>query len=560
MMEGYFVRTLGMHRVYNSAFMHMFKKEENEKYRSTIKNTLDFDPDILKRFVNFMNNPDEETAAVQFGTGDKYFGVATVLATMPGTPMFGHGQVEGFREKYGMEYRRAYWDEKPDQAFIERHEREIFPLLHRRYLFAEVRRFRLYDLWTPEGRVNQNVFAYSNGTGTEHALVLFNNSWERTAGWIKDSAPYVEKLSDGTKAALHQTLAQALGLSDVPDRYLVLREQGTGLWYVRDSQEIFRSGLYVELEGYTKQVFLELHEVGGGLFGALCDQLAGNGVSDLGEALQELAHGELYRAFRHLFSPENFTLWVSVVNSAAPPSPEILTSLEGPLLWLYQEARKVLGTGLTAEALVPRVLADFRNLLTLAGSGWTGGHAEVLTAWTLLGRLGDLVTEGAGSGSAAKNLLEDWGFDRRLTRLWVEAGTAPPEASYRTTLVKLQGLLRGRKGPREVFLSAEVQALSGVNTHGGTIWIDKGGLENLVWWVTTVWALEALSLQPSPKVLSDLHRWIAPLAKEGQRWLIAAQDTSYRFEEFLSLVEVGPEVSPLPKKASGKKGKPRSAT
>src|SRR5574338_1073449 len=27
LMEGYFVRTLGMHRVYNSAFMHMFMKE-----------------------------------------------------------------------------------------------------------------------------------------------------------------------------------------------------------------------------------------------------------------------------------------------------------------------------------------------------------------------------------------------------------------------------------------------------------------------------------------------------------------------------------------------------
>jgi hypothetical protein len=25
MMEGYFVRTLGMHRVYNSAFMHMLR-------------------------------------------------------------------------------------------------------------------------------------------------------------------------------------------------------------------------------------------------------------------------------------------------------------------------------------------------------------------------------------------------------------------------------------------------------------------------------------------------------------------------------------------------------
>ena len=68
-MEGYFVRTLGMHRVYNSAFMNMLKKEENEKYRYTVKNTLEFDPQVLKRFVNFMNNPDEETAVAQFGKG-----------------------------------------------------------------------------------------------------------------------------------------------------------------------------------------------------------------------------------------------------------------------------------------------------------------------------------------------------------------------------------------------------------------------------------------------------------------------------------------------------------
>ena len=54
MMESYFVRTLGMHRVYNSAFMHMLRDEENQKYRLTLKNTLEFDPDILGRFVNFM--------------------------------------------------------------------------------------------------------------------------------------------------------------------------------------------------------------------------------------------------------------------------------------------------------------------------------------------------------------------------------------------------------------------------------------------------------------------------------------------------------------------------
>ena len=44
LMEGYFVRTLGMHRVYNSAFMNMLRDEENAKYRLVIKNTLEFDP------------------------------------------------------------------------------------------------------------------------------------------------------------------------------------------------------------------------------------------------------------------------------------------------------------------------------------------------------------------------------------------------------------------------------------------------------------------------------------------------------------------------------------
>jgi len=130
MMEGYFVRTLGMHRVYNSAFMNMLRNEENDKYRQLIKNTLVYDPQILKRYVNFMNNPDEKTAVEQFGKGDKYFGICTVMITMPGLPMFGHGQIEGYAEKYGMEYYRPYWDETPDYYLIHRHETDVFPLVH----------------------------------------------------------------------------------------------------------------------------------------------------------------------------------------------------------------------------------------------------------------------------------------------------------------------------------------------------------------------------------------------------------------------------------------------
>ncbi|MBV9608934.1 MAG: alpha-amylase, partial [Acidobacteria bacterium] len=171
LMEGYFVRTLGMHRVYNSAFMNMLRDEENANYRSVMKNTLEFDPEVLKRYVNFMNNPDERTAVDQFGKGDKYFGVCTMMATLPGLPMFGHGQVEGYTERYGMEYKRAYYDEQPDTWLVARHEREISPLLHRRAQFAEVSDFLLYDLFTDYGTVNEDVYAYSNRHGTERALV-----------------------------------------------------------------------------------------------------------------------------------------------------------------------------------------------------------------------------------------------------------------------------------------------------------------------------------------------------------------------------------------------------
>ena len=183
LIEGYFVRTLGMHRVYNSAFMHMLRDEDNAGYRQVIKKTLEFDPEILKRYVNFMNNPDEKTAVEQFGKGDKYFGVATLLATLPGLPMFGHGQFEGFAEKYGMEFRRASMDEQPDRWLIERHEREIVPLLHRRGDFAEARDFLLYDVAARRRRASTSTCSPTRtGRGPSRSLVVYHNRYAETVG------------------------------------------------------------------------------------------------------------------------------------------------------------------------------------------------------------------------------------------------------------------------------------------------------------------------------------------------------------------------------------------
>jgi glycosidase len=300
MMEGYFVRTLGMHRVYNSAFMNMLKMEENAKYRTTIKNVLEFNHEILKRFVNFMNNPDEKTAVAQFGSQGKYFGACVLLATMPGLPMFGHGQIEGFHEKYGMEYKRAYWDEQVDEGLVRGHEMWIFPLLRRRWLFSGSENFVLYDFHAGN-HVDENVFAYSNRVGENRALVLYHNSHATTAGWIKESVSFaVDGKNEGEPLA-RTSLAVALAAPDDDDCYLAFRDQTEGLEYLRSVRELRDHGLYVELKEYQFHVFLDFRgicELPDGSWRKLHAHLNGSGAISLDEQRKQLIYTELNTAFR----------------------------------------------------------------------------------------------------------------------------------------------------------------------------------------------------------------------------------------------------------------------
>ena len=303
LMEGYFVRTLGMHRVYNSAFMVMLRDEDNANYRKVLKNTLEFDPGIMKRYVNFMSNPDERTAIDQFGSGDKFFGVATMMATLPGLPMFGHGQVEGFTEKYGMEYYRPRYDEWSNDALVGRHNREIAPLLHQRSLFAESDNFLLYDCWGEHGSVEENVFAYSNQSAGRRALVVYNNSYSSTRGTLHHSAAYMDKSSGQLR---QRSITDALALPTDRDTILAYRDNATGLHHLRRANEFNERGFHVELRGYGYAVLLDWRELRADATHAwdrLCDLLGGRGVEDLDKALLALELEHVHTALRSALEP-----------------------------------------------------------------------------------------------------------------------------------------------------------------------------------------------------------------------------------------------------------------
>ncbi len=306
LMEGYFVRTLGMHRVYNSAFMHMLMKEENNKYRELIKNTLDFNPEILKRYVNFMSNPDEETAVNQFGKGDKYFGVVILMITLPGLPMFAHGQVEGFSEKYGMEYNRAYYDEYSDENLIRRHEAEIFPLMKRRSLFSQVANFEFYDFNVDTGGINENVFAFANRDGSERALVVYNNAYAQCSGTINHSV--IKNNNTHTDNKRIVKLSEALQLNTGHSYFYSCKDHKTGLEYLLSGYEINEHGIYFSLSGYEYRVLINFNEIydATGDYAKLFQMIKGVGVYSVSKKLEEMKLAPLHDSLNYLLSKETF--------------------------------------------------------------------------------------------------------------------------------------------------------------------------------------------------------------------------------------------------------------
>jgi glycosidase len=549
LMEGYFVRTLGMHRVYNSAFMNMLRDEKNAEYRQTLRNTLEFDPDILNRFVNFINNPDEETAVEQFGKGDKYFGVCTLLSTLPGLPMFGHGQIEGYAEKYGMEYPRAYWNESPDEGLIGHHKQVIFPLLHKRYIFAGSENFTLYDFWN-EGHVNENVFAYSNRFGNERALVVYNNSYTKTSGWIKGSVGFAQKKEDGTKDLAVRQLGEQLGVSYEERCYLIFRDNTSGLEYLRKSKELVKNGLFVELKEYGCQVFLDFREVSdeGGLYERLAERLNGAGVPSVDIALREMLLEPIHVPFKSLCEVDVWREAFDGDAKALQARAEVFATAVGHFLKREVDAeafaRNVADAALPENVLPVSILFSKTEAETedeleeaLASSSsvnpeiqtddLTDGAADLseaatLLAYTILKEIGELSGEELGREKVA-HWLQEWLLVTPLQKTLAEF-EAPANV---LNDLKIWLCFCGQT-PKSLFallskLLADdlVQATLGINNFDRTIWFQGEGVDVLLETLEIGSALEGVELP-----LEELQKTANLAEYRVVKWMELARETA----------------------------------
>ncbi len=560
LMEGYFVRTLGMHRVYNSAFMNMLRDEENAKYRSLIKNTLEFDPQILKRYVSFMNNPDERTAVDQFGKGDKYFGICTLLSTLPGLPMFGHGQIEGYAEKYGMEFRCARWDEQPDTYLIERHEREIAPLLHRRYLFADVEHFQLYDFFTADGGVNEEVYAYSNRFGGERALVIYHNKFADTRGWIRMSAARVVRHPDGSQSLVQTALADGLGLRSGGDWFTIFRDGLTGLEYLRRNEDLHAQGIYLELNAYQRYIFTDFREApdAGGIYARLAAALNGRGVPSIHEALDQLLLQPIQQPFQELLN-EGFLRWLTGMPHTAAERNDMLDQCERKLTALYGASREYAHGGADVTMIVRELRDQLGALLQvpaaetstqplppapemqaatpadLASTEPAAGSPAILLQlphetparavaliWTFVHALGQ-VAGADGSQQRSRSWIDEWQLGRAIIEALRALGLDEAGAAQQLALIRLltahQSWYAGSRTPTNLaetlLADPDVQQYLRINRYRDILWFNKESFDHLLDWLLLVAALGHGAGAPLQAYAAVIHSLRRAEAKSG---------------------------------------------
>ncbi|MGB9585824.1 MAG: alpha-amylase family glycosyl hydrolase, partial [Anaerolineales bacterium] len=561
LMEGYFVRTLGMHRVYNSAFMNMLRDEKNLEYRLVLKNTLEFDPQILKRYVNFMNNPDERTAVDQFGKGDKYFGICTMLATLPGLPMFGHGQIEGFTEKYGMEYRRAYWDEQADQDLVKRHEFQIFPLLKKRYLFADVENFWLYDFYTPLGNVNEDVFAYSNQARGEHVLVIYHNRYSTAEGWLRTSSAVLQKdIISGEKHLVQKTLAEALEIANNPNMFTIFRDHISGLQYIIPNTQLLEKGLYLHLHAYQCCVFLDFQQVTDttdGIYRRLAEKLGYNGTPDLEQAKLDLLLQPIHFALREIFNQGQFN-WLmqhrTCPEKQTPPEliHDCLKELEDKLKVLEFQISTFINQTNSRSKISKKIIPALDLVLKETPALFDRELSEslcqgdtytwsILLSWIILSKIGSVATdEHEEVFIVSARWLQEWQFDKVLTPFFHSITNSWESAQRMTLLLKL--LIRHTPKPEEFkdtqqigqtiqkwIQDDEFRQWIKVNLYQDVTWFNKEAFEEWLRWQKAILTLE-LTAQSSTAGAENQLSYI----EEGMKYIQEkVNHSAYRLDQLI---------------------------
>jgi len=470
--------------------------------------------------------------------------------------MFGHGQIEGFSEKYGMEYRRAYWDEKINSNLLQRHEDIIFPIMKKRYLFANANNFLLYDFWSGNV-VNEDVFAYSNRVNNERALVLYHNKFAETKGFIKNSVGFADKLAED-KVVIQKTLIDGLTLPK--EGYCIFKDYLTGLEYIRRNRDLHEQGLYLELQAYQMFLFMDFQIVQDNEFfhyAQLHDLLGGKGVYNINETLHEIIYQPLHEKFREIVNTPNFK------NLLNPKKAEqVVEAISDKLNPFLKEVKKYSSskkdvTGVKKEIIeklevISRLEQSLKHLKTnqeltsIYGKILPNSEFEwgILLSWLFIHQLGRVASD-KNHELQSRSWFDEWRFSKYIKIILEELSIKEEEKtqdgiSIIKLMVTLQNWATSNKYTEEnlysifksFFSEPEVQQYLNVNRYHNLLWFSAELFEKFVRWMFLIAVIDRLA-QSKESAVNE----IKALLEDYQKLIKISKTSKYQVNKFLERLQ-----------------------
>jgi hypothetical protein len=239
-------------------------------------------------------------------------------------------------------------------------------------------------------------------------------------------------------------VSEALALPDDPTAWLVLRDQRTGLEYLRSCRDVAAHGLELDLRAYQCHVFLEpslVHDDAAGDWARLAWRLGLAGVPDVHAALRDQLLEPARLAVAGLFEAQTVR---DIAGAGLAPGERAATALvdhaletlRDPLAAVAKAIGATSGRGASVSAVRDRAATRIRALVTTVREGRAGGAEgdgaaavaawlgsdrarwATLTSWAVGACLGDLVR--ASTPEASVGVSDAWAAPVAIARVATE--------------------------------------------------------------------------------------------------------------------------------------------
>jgi hypothetical protein len=258
----------------------------------------------------------------------------------------------------------------------------------------------------------------------------------------------------------NRTVAEGLGITGGPSRFVVMRDHLSGREHLVRSDELIHSGVRVHLHAYERRVWLDVREVADdtGVLETLHARIGDGGVKSIELALDELRSEPLREAFAELIG----ALTLGEAGSGTEPAfAGFLRTAEEAGLALPKSFRE------SAERSAARV--------RLVAEGISAEQEPVLDpAWPVAWAVW---RETGGSASGIQlDLLDLEGRER-----W---GLLVPVLERHVDEIVAWAQARSRIAPLRVLLARlveepDVESALHVHDHEGVAWFDRDGFRTL---------------------------------------------------------------------------------